>query len=100
MFVKHPPQDSALVRETDPDHWITPEIQMLREVHQELQVLLWRQTADAQANPPRGYPDRLPLSVADRAEYDAAHAPEYDAMTLAEAADFLGWDRELKTKEA
>lgn len=72
---------------------------MLREVHHSIDVLLWRQTEGAQANPPRGYPERVPLTAADRAEWDAAHAPEYDAMTLEEAADFLGWDRELQTKE-
>lgn len=73
---------------------------MLREVHHELLVLQWMQTTDAQAKPPRNIPDRLPLTAAEVAEETAKHAPVYDAMTLGEAADWLGWAHELETKEA
>lgn len=96
-FVQYPPKDSALVRATDPDHWISPEIQILREVKHELDVLVWMQTKDAQRRSPQNYPERMPLTAAARAAAEAAAAPEYDVEPIEDIAAFLGWHREPKT---
>lgn len=98
VFVRYSPPESALARVqkvADPDSWVTADVQLLREIEHGVRVLAWMQTDDGHKRPElqRNYPERIPLTEAERAEYDEKHGPEYDAMTLTEAADFLGWKR-------
>lgn len=85
------PPTSATHRATRPDHWVTPEVQFLREVDFNTRVLIWHNTADGQKGirPPKP----VPLTVAER----RAAKPEsekYDAKPVAEVLDFLGWKRQ------
>lgn len=92
-FIQYPPRDSALVRILDPDSWITPTVQMLREVKHGLDVLAWQQTESARKKPPHGYPERMPLTAAEVAQALAEEAPVYDVEPIEDIADFLGWPR-------
>jgi hypothetical protein len=96
-FVQYAPEDSAIVRaqgvEPDPDAWITPEIQMLREIHHAITVLAWQRTDAAAATPPRDYPERIPLTEAEREAAEQKAAPTYESLPVEEMADFLGWPR-------
>lgn len=98
VFVRHCPPESALVQARDPDAWISPEIQMLRELEYGVRVLAWLQTDDAQRGEnAQNRPRHMPLTKAELVAHAEAQKPEYDPMTLDEAADFLGWERQFKT---
>ena len=78
---------SALNRALDPDWWVTPEVQFLREVEYHLHWLRWAKTTDATGPAPRNTPERIPLTVEEKSETD----DDYTAMSLEEAQAFLGW---------
>lgn len=90
-FVHHSPRDSAVYRATNPDWWVGPEVQMLREVHHGLAVLAWQRTEDATRRDPQNYPDRLPLTAEEVAAAKARQPDELDAVSVEEMNDWLGW---------
>lgn len=87
------PPDSATVRAADPDAWISPQIQMLRELDHDLRVLAWMQTVDGQKG--RNYPARRALTVAEKAaERDEAARNgdiAFDTTTKDKMLQLLGW---------
>jgi hypothetical protein len=100
VFVEHAPTDSAIGRAAivrGPDDWITPEIQMLRELEHKIRVLAWMQTADAALQNPQNYPERLPLTVAEK---EAAKAKEPLMLAPLSLEDMTQWLGERWTTPA
>lgn len=98
VFIEHAPAESAISRASnpeDPDAWITPEIQMLREVEHKIRVLAWMQTSDAALTNPQNYPERLPLTVAEREAAKASEPLHAAPLPIADMAGWLGWDRPI-----
>lgn len=84
------PLESATEREIDPEWWVSPELQMLRDISYATSVLKWQPTADGHRNqrPPRWEP----LTKAERAAALKARGGQpMDAMPLEEARALLGW---------
>jgi hypothetical protein len=80
------------MRRIDPDAWITPEMSLLRQLEHQVRVLVWQQTEDGHANPPRNYPEQIPLTEAEQSAYAASKDQfTYDALPLEELAARIGW---------
>lgn len=87
----HMPPGSATERAADPDWQITPEVLLLREVEHAVRVVAWQKTKDASLSTPRQYPERVPVTKAQR---DAA---AIHAATSGQTPDVLPVD-ELKRR--
>lgn len=88
-LVRHAKPDSAIGRATNPDWWVTPEVQFLRDVEYRLAWLMWAKTKDGDKG--RNAPRPVPLTDAEK---DAAksESERYDAKTIDETLKFLGWE--------
>lgn len=74
---------------------MTPEIVLLREIEHGIRVLAWQRTEDAARKGGwQHFPERYPLTEAERAEHLATHEadPERQPPSLDDAKRFLGWD--------
>lgn len=91
-FVDHAPPDSALVRSTTPEWWVTPQLHMLREIEHGVRTGAWMWTDDASKKQPKSRPERIPLTEAER---DAATPvrEKYTALPVEDVRKWLGWDR-------
>lgn len=96
VFIEHSPAGSAVARATNPDDWISAEVQMLREVAHRLDVLAWQKSEGATKNPPRDYPERMPLTAAEVQAYKDAQPPVPDSMPVDDMRDWLGWSASPK----
>lgn len=92
-YVAHLPPDSATMRTVDKDAWVTPEVQMLREMEHTLRVLKWQRTDDGAKA--RNYPKPIPLTAAEKAkERDEAAKNgdiDFDVTTKDRMRQLLGW---------
>lgn len=86
-IVKYSPPDSALMREMDPDWWITAEVRLTREIEHNTRVLGWLQSRDGSKG--RNYPKRIMLTRAEREDADGIKPT---AMTAREMNEWLGGD--------
>lgn len=81
------------MRAIDPDWWVTPQVQLLREIEHGIEVLQWQNTEGAHRNPPTGFPMRTPLTAAERKSERDARPKKPDALPLDDMARWLGWDK-------
>lgn len=81
---------SHLLRAVEPDWWVTPELQMLREIEHAARLSAWIHTTDAAKTVPQHRPEPIPLTAAERERWELDHAT-YTPMSFDEARDFLGW---------
>lgn len=86
--------ETATFKALNPQWQHTLEVEFLRSIEYTSRWLQWAQTADASGETPRpapagkrprNIPKPLPLP------WDPQPKPEPSAMTLTEAADWLGW---------
>lgn len=95
VLVLHSPPDCALTRAMVPDHqthrMAQHQLELLRLAEHSLRWLVWSKTEDGSKGRNRPDPYRFPWEPEpDRGGWRG------DAMTLAEADEFLGWaDRQL-----
>lgn len=92
-YVAHLPPDSATMRAVDPDFWVSPEVQMLREIEQALRVISWQRTEDGSKG--RNYPKPMPLTGAEKAAArdEAAKNGDvaFETTTQDQMRQLLGW---------
>ena len=84
-IVQYAPQDSALVRDMDPDWWVTAEVRLAREVEHNTRVLSWLQSKDGSKG--RNFPKRINLTRAEREDADGIRPT---AMPVHELNEWLG----------
>ncbi len=91
-FVANLPPEGAVFRALYPNHRHTHDLELLRSVDQSLRWLVWAKTEDGSKNRNRPEPYRFPWEP----EPERDGGWRGDAMTLAEADEFLGWaDKQL-----
>lgn len=91
-LVTHAQPDGATFKALNPRWQQNTDTDLLRSVDVSLRWLVWAKTKDGQHG--RNIPEPFLFPW----EQDAADAPiAGDSMTLDEAADWLQWDRELKS---
>lgn len=93
-YAAHLPPDSAVARAQNPDWAITPEALVMREVEHAVRVVAWQQTEDGHRKAPQHYPDRIPLTKAERAVAAIKSSEGPDVMPVEEMAQRLGWTRD------
>lgn len=84
-IVKYAQPDSALVRDMDPDWWVTPAVRLAREIEHNTRVLGWLQSKDGSKG--RNYPKRITLTQAEREAEDGIRPT---AMPVRDLNEWLG----------